>query len=41
VVLRYSSGGGNGPFGIAWSDGLLFIPAPDGEVEVSNGMAGV
>jgi RHS repeat-associated protein len=25
VVLRYNSGGGNGPFGIAWSDGLLSI----------------
>ncbi|MFZ4767344.1 MAG: SpvB/TcaC N-terminal domain-containing protein, partial [Roseimicrobium sp.] len=25
VVLRYNSGGGNGPFGIAWSDGLLAI----------------
>lgn len=25
VVLRYNSGGGNGPFGIAWSDGSLSI----------------
>lgn len=25
VVLRYNSGGGNGPFGIAWSDGLMSI----------------
>lgn len=25
VVLRYNSGGGNGHFGIAWSDGLMSI----------------
>jgi RHS repeat-associated protein len=25
VVLRYNSGGGNGPYGIAWSDGALSI----------------
>jgi RHS repeat-associated protein len=25
VVLRYNSGGGNGPFGIAWSAGLMSI----------------